>query len=89
MNCPCCGQTVDVRPKDMNLTPTEMEIADMLMARPGSVVRIDAIVGRLYGVNPDGGPDDPMNVIRAMVSRLRRKGFHIQNLHGIGYRIHE
>lgn len=43
------------------------------------------IFDELWGCDPDGGPDDPGNLIRGRVFDLRRKGYPIRSHWDHGY----
>lgn len=69
-----------------NLTATEANVASLLYNSPG-IVSTERITSHLYDDDPDDSPDDPTNLIRTYVYRLRHKGFEIQTYWGLGYRL--
>lgn len=87
MICPCCGSDIGQERLKSVLTPTENAIIKMLTDRRGGAMSMDEISDKLYGERGDGGPDTSSQVIRVIVSRIRRKlGPVIENTYG-GYRL--
>lgn len=74
-----------------NLTYTRRVLLEMLISRP--VATTDAIIDKLWGHDPNGGPDNPAGVIRVHMTYLRRflrdHGVTIESDYMVGYRIPE
>lgn len=76
--CPCCGGDIgEAAPIEQvveNVTqPSRRLILSMLADKPGASVFRDRIIDRLYGSRADGGPDAADNLIKSIVSQLRRQ----------------
>ena len=78
--CPCClrpleaGQTVEMTHLlDARMPAQHRTLIEALIKAYPRRVTLDHLVDRLYGDDIDGGPDDPKQVIRAHVVRLRKK----------------
>lgn len=73
----------------LELTRTERVILEAIARR--AVATYDMIIGDLYGADPNGGPDDPRNVIQVLMVGLRRqlraRGLEVRKVWGEGYRI--
>jgi DNA-binding response OmpR family regulator len=101
--CPCCGQGVDARDlyvsadtntasrwaTEIRLGPQDAEILSMLNAgRPGTI-RAEKIMAGLYGRGD--WPENPRNVLRVKISRIRRMvaslGVGIEGHYDRGYRL--
>ena len=68
------------------LTPAEFRTLEILMRRPGVVLSVAHIAGRLYS-GPGGGPEGAHAIVRLLVLQLRKKlGYDlIANKRGFGY----
>jgi len=101
--CPCCGQSVDAAELyvsldinrvsrwaiEIRLGPQDAEILSMLnLGRPGTV-RAEKIMAGLYGRG--AWPENPRNVLRVKISRIRRMvaalGVGIEGHYDRGYRV--
>jgi two-component system response regulator TctD len=76
---------IDGTPVD--LTRRELELLEILAARPGRIFGKDELVNQLFGFD-----DEPSaNAVEQYIARLRRKladsGAEIRTLRGLGYRI--
>lgn len=75
--------------KTVGLTHSRRVILKALVQR--EFVPIESLIDLLWGHDPNGGPDDPLNVIRvhmAFVRRfLERFGVIVETSRGLGYRI--
>lgn len=74
-------------PSSDRITRSQRIILDTLQQHAGRWVPIDALVDALYGDDPDGGPLQADNVVRANIGYLRRKTSpgRIWTRHGFGY----
>lgn len=74
---------------DIDLTPREFSLLEMLMSRPGEVVSKRAALDRVW----DSSLDDETNVLEVYVGYLRRKidlpfrRHAIDTVRGVGYRL--
>jgi DNA-binding response OmpR family regulator len=66
-------------------------VLQRLALSPGRAVTQEALVVAAYGDDPSGGPEDPLGVIRIIVSRLRKRlpEHGIETVWGVGYRMSE
>jgi DNA-binding response OmpR family regulator len=55
------------------LSRTQHIIFAALAAKKGKLVSKDSFVNELYGLDPNGGPDDPINVLDVCIHRIRAK----------------
>lgn len=93
--CPCCGQALpDAYAKvaeTCGLSPQQTELFLTVAAGSGNTVHFERIINRLWGHDPNGGPDDPLSGIAVRVhnanKRLEASGYRIENVWGIGYRL--
>lgn len=101
--CPCCHQTVApdtlLVSADANsasrgglavkLTPQEARVLCALHEASPSASHRDALICALYGYSDE--PEDPMVVLRPIITRLRRKleplGVRIDAVINLGYRL--
>ena len=90
--CPCCNQpTTGVDPLKAHtvFTPTELKIIKAL-PRAG-VIATEDLIDRVYGDDPDGGPEWANHAIYNNLSRIRKKlrplGYDIAKTNGHGYRL--
>ncbi len=71
------------------LSPTEAEIMNYLFARQGKMVRSDTLIALMYGME-QGTTEDPENILKVFISRLRKKldgsQYHIVTEWGDGFR---
>lgn len=100
--CPCCGGPMPVE----KATPHELlarlnrgreasfasaKLLNRLADRFGRVVSYDALSDACYGDDPNGGPENPMSVIKSLVCQWRHKlpdvGLDIETVVGAGYRM--
>jgi len=96
MVCPACGhesmrpappdRILEMKERYSSLTLNEAILVAALQDAPHSLRR-DWIYDRIWGDDPNGGPDDPRKHLDVLISKLRRKGFDIQTLWGFGYRL--
>lgn len=56
-----------------SLSPKERLFYNLLVAADGAIVRQAAVVQELYGLDPNGGPEDPLAAIRVYLTHIRRK----------------
>lgn len=76
--CPCCGSPIAgaTPSKDLkeaeNLTPQQKTLVAELVRVYPRYASLTHLVDHLYALDPRGGPDNPENVIRTCMSRLRR-----------------
>lgn len=78
--CPCCrrpleeGQTVDIKHLVDARMPRNHRILIETLARAyPRRVTIEHLVDQLFDDDPDGGPDNPVHVVRVHINRLRKK----------------
>ena len=64
------------------LTRQERRFYEPLRAADGDVVSHEQLVAAVYG--PDALPGEELG-LKVLVLRLRKKGYMIRNLHGVGY----
>lgn len=75
--CPVCEREMD-GPPDVKalgyaqLAPQERTVLNALIKAYPRAIRIESIISALYGNDPNGGPDDPNQVIRVRIMQLRR-----------------
>lgn len=67
----------------VHLTLQEAKIVELLDG--GGLVSRRALIDHLWGDDPDGGPVGAHKQVSVVIHRLRRKGFSVQNHHGLGY----
>lgn len=83
------GHTVSKGQQEINLTPREFELLDMLVQNRGSVLTRELIFDRIWGYDTDVS----MKTIDATMKLLRRKidteetDSLIETIRGVGYRI--
>jgi hypothetical protein len=65
----------------------EAKLLNTLLCRQGEIVSQDEITTALWGDDPDGGPDNPIGVIKTVIYQMRRFGWPIQTYWGRGYMI--
>lgn len=74
--CPCCGQDMPGQTpidalRDVELSPTAQVIIEALVeAYPRGLTR-QALVRRVYGLKPSGGPLTAENVVSVTLARTR------------------
>lgn len=61
-----------------------LETRILAALQSGKLTGWDRLVHAVYGDDIDGGPDNPMNCIKVMVTRLRQKGFRVVCTWGVG-----
>lgn len=70
---------------------TKRDLLMLLATSKLDVVRYEAIVHALWGHDPDGGPSNPINVLKTQLCHLRKAlkpfGIQIETVWGIGQRI--
>jgi hypothetical protein len=77
MICPCCEHEM-ASPSEVEalryarLARQERIVLDELVRAYPKPARISALINALYGDDPDGGADNPGQVIRVRVMQLRR-----------------
>lgn len=75
--CPTCGQTTAALPiarvLDAPLTRAERRMVEVLVQKYPTPIPITALVEAVYYDDASGGPDDPEQVVRVFIGRLRRK----------------
>lgn len=75
--CPVCEREMD-GPPDVKalslarLAPQERTVLGVLIKAYPHVARLEAFISELYGNDPNGGPEDPMQVVRVRIMQLRR-----------------
>jgi len=77
LHCPTCGHDLDAPPSvaslaSARLRPQDRKIVDALSRAYPRAVRTSALVDALYGDDPNGGPEDPSQVIAVRIYTLRR-----------------
>ncbi|MDE2232555.1 MAG: winged helix-turn-helix domain-containing protein [Patescibacteria group bacterium] len=60
-------------------------LLSILSERPGRIIAHQELIDRIY--DETDGPDDPLNVLRVVVTGLRRKGINIISHSRRGYSI--
>lgn len=93
--CPCCGQplpgTYVAIGQSAGMSKRETELFLIVAGAGGKPVKWSAIADAIYADDIDGGPMNPDQVVRAIVSRcnhkLRRTNLRILNTWGQGYRL--
>ena len=103
-HCPTCGaeipntealrvlieeREVYVDGQKVSLPPKVAETLRLLLDRPDRVMSWDAIIDYLWGMDIDGGPLDPHNVVTVYVWKIRKLlgSAIIETVHGTGYRL--
>lgn len=78
--CPCCrrplddDQQVDVEHlREAPLSKMQKKLLVALIDSHPRAVRTEVLIDRLWGDDPNGGPDNPPNVIRTMVTNMRKR----------------
>lgn len=91
--CTHCGQPMgDFSGIDIaGLTRTETLILDALVADRHRFTPMSTLVDAVDGDRPDGGPLDPSNGIKVVISRMHPRlsqlGWGIELRWGVGYRL--
>lgn len=79
-------------PPFLGLTKGEARIVGVMFKADGVATR-QRLFAAMYADDPNGGPDDPDNVLKVMVYRIRRKlvpsRMSIETVWGVGYRLVE
>lgn len=76
--CPTCGQSlpdglVPVEALvDAALTTQQMAVIELLIRAYPRSVTMAVIVDSLWGDDPNGGPEDPRNIVHIQLSRIRK-----------------
>ena len=77
-NCPACGQSIQVANVPIQallllprLSHHRMVILETLIRAYPKGVRRERLVHLMYEDDPDGGPEDPYNVLRVTAAHLR------------------
>lgn len=77
----------------VHIMPQTFKIAAMLFDRPGRLVRVEAMLGELWGNDPNGGPLTARRAVNVQVCLLRAvlrdlgTGYRIDVEYGEGYRL--
>jgi hypothetical protein len=78
--CPCCrrpldvGETVDVTHlRDVKMANQHKVLINALVDVYPRSVKMGFLVDRLYADDPDGGPDDPVRLVRSLMTRIRKE----------------
>lgn len=74
--CPCCNQAIAGRApiealSEGRFPPQMRTIVDVLSKAYPRPVSMGNLIDALYGNDPNGGPDDPEQVIRIRICSLR------------------
>lgn len=72
----------------ISLSRTQHKIFAALAAKKGKVVTNDAFLNDLYGLDPNGGPDEPLNTLKVCISHIRGKlppELGVSTQWGLGY----
>lgn len=76
--CPCCGQAIAAPPPDkviefMRMTKQQRAIAEAVLRAHPRRVPIDRIVDRVWGDDPDGGPEAPERIVHTVICKLNHR----------------
>ena len=91
--CPCCGHTVTAAVPREELaghfsSKVFSRVVRRLAWRPGLWVQMPDLVDAVYGDDAEGGPLDPMNVIRRQIFRSQDRlvplGWRLEHGRGTG-----
>lgn len=93
--CECCGQPLPTNNAQialsLGLSRSQSVVFVALANANGRMVTHEGLINELWGLDPDGGPDAPMAVVRAHVMRIKPKaaaiGLNLVCVWGQGYRI--
>ena len=83
---------VDVRGKDVKLTPTEFNLLRVLMESPGYVFTRNELIQKGLGYEYDGMErtlDSHIKNLRQKIEENPKQPVYIQTVYGIGYRLAE
>ena len=72
------------RSRGVKVTPIQAKIITALKRKGGAIASTQYLTDCLYGDDPGGGPLDPGGVIKVQITHLRKKGFDIQSVWGVG-----
>lgn len=75
-SCPCCGGEIKSLPlefvKELGFTRSQYVIVEMLQNAFPKVLPMQRFVDELYGLDPNGGADDPKGVVRVHICKVRK-----------------
>lgn len=83
-------RSVQVRGREVRLTPTEFRLLALFMHQPGVVLTRDQILDRVFGYDFDGFDrtvDTHVSNLRRKLERDPDKPRYIQTIYGVGYRL--
>lgn len=76
----------------VRLSAKQRELVEILASAYPRALSVDVVADQLYQLDPNGGPDDPANIVAVMTSRInpiiRQHGWEIASRKGFGgYRL--
>lgn len=74
---------------DLDLTPLEFKILNLLLNEPNKVLSRDEILNRIWGQNVYVYPRSVDTHVSKLRKKLQTKGYLIKSVHGVGYRLCE
>ncbi|KKB80809.1 hypothetical protein VW35_00950 [Devosia soli] len=93
--CPCCHRPLisafEQVADEASLSMKERELFLTVANGFGGSVLREVVVNALYGLDPNGGPDDPRAVIAVIMTKTNAKiapfGYRIFSRKTVGYRL--
>ena len=93
--CPCCHRPLvsafEQIADDAKLSMKERELFLAVSNGFGASVLRDVVINAMYGLDPNGGPDDPRAVIAVHMAKANAKiapfGYRIFSRKTVGYRL--
>jgi len=74
--CPCCGsELIEPLTSTVSLTfaPRQQKVYDLIRRAGKTGLTPNQLVDRVYGNDPDGGPDDPYRCVMVAISQVNSK----------------
>jgi DNA-binding response OmpR family regulator len=77
---------------EVDLTPIEFQLLELLLRRPGEVISRDEFLNQIWGESVYVTPrvvDTHMAALRKKIENDLDKPFYIISVHGVGYKLNE